>query len=435
MRYFLCAVAAAICMAGPGAATGSEPASDSIQVSYDESSQVAHVSVPVHEGRMRWGNLLHGLARARGFDDEALDGRWTEKSVRVTGTGGQVFLAGVNRVFGPGIHVEILADEQTEDGRAEVTLDRRALLASERRFKQRMKRGLQFVRPSRSQFGLVLDDDWNDTPVEKNLVVLVHGLQSTTGRIGGVLEDVRALGYPCATFDYPNDQPIEDSARLLAEQLAAIADEHPQRKLTLITHSMGGLVARAVIEDEQLDPGNVEQLIMVAPPNHGSLLAHLAFGFDFWEYLGGVHDQKLMARFFAAIEDGLGEAPDDLRTGSLFLERLNSRPRNPSVRYTILLGTDAPLSDASLTGLRRSLKKVGDRNRYARFLGSKLDGYLADLDEVVEGKGDGAVAVKRGRLQGVSDTEELEFDHLDFSGPQDSSGAERIREAVLKRLQ
>ena len=50
-------------------------------------------------------------------------------------------------------------------------------------------------------------------------------------------------------------------------------------------------------------------------------------------------------------------------------------------------------------------------------MGDRLDRYLADLDEVVEGKGDGAVAVKRGRLEGVSDIEVLDFDHLDFSGP------------------
>ncbi len=102
--------------------------------------------------------------------------------------------------------------------------------------------------------------------------------------------------------------------------------------------------------------------------------------------------------------------------------------------YAILLGSAGPLSDASLKRLRLSLAKAGDRSRYVRFFGSKLDCHLTDLDEVVRGKGDGAVAVGRGRLQGVSDIEVLEFDHLDFSGPQDTPGAMLIREALLKRL-
>ncbi len=435
MRQLLCTAALVLCLGGSQTIMGAESPSppEDIAVSYDQEAQVAHVTVPVREGRMQWGEFLRGLARARGFDDKAFDGMWSERTVRVTGTGGRVVLGIIDRVFGPGVEIQISVDEDTGNGLAEITLDRRGLLATERRFKQRIKQGLRLVRPDRRRYSLVFDDDWTDTPPEKNLVVLIHGLQSDSGRIGGILEDIRQRGYPCATFDYPNDQPIEESVRLLAEQLATVAEQHAERKLTLLTHSMGGLVARAVVENEELDPGNVERLIMVAPPNHGSLLAHLAFGFDFWEYLGD-RDKKVAERFFAALEDGLGEAPDDLRPKSLFLQQLNSQPRNPNVTYSILLGTDAPLSEESLAGLRRSLRKAGDRSRLVRFLGDRLDRYLADLEEVVRGKGDGAVAVKRGRLQGVSDIEVLDFDHLDFSRPPNSSGATLIREAVLRRL-
>ena len=426
--------AAVVCMALAAGVPPAEVHADEIEVSYDRSAEVARVSVPVEDGRVRWGDLLRGVARARGFDDRAWEDTGSERSVPVTGLRGRAFLAGINHLFGPGVRLEIWLDEGSEDGTAELTLDRRTLLATERRLKQRLKHGAQLLRPGQRQYGLTFDDGWENASPERTLVILIHGLQSTSEKIDGVLPAVRKLGHPCATFDYPNDQPVDESAALLAEELARLAADHPERNVTLLTHSMGGLVARAVIEDESRDPGNVTQLIMVAPPNHGSLLAHLAFGFDFLEYLNRDRDRDRTERFFATIEDGLGEAPDDLRTTSPFLERLNRQPRNPNVRYTILLGTEAPLSKTSLAGLRRSLKKAGTRNRYARFLGSKLDTYLADLDEVVEGKGDGAVAVKRGRLEGVSDIEVLPFDHLDFSGPYDSPGAERIRNAILERL-
>jgi len=435
MRETLCAVVVALPLLTCHASLTAEPLipPDEIQVTYDQAAETAHVIIPVHEGRMQWGDLFRGLARARGFDDQAFDGLWSERTVRVTGTGGRVVLAMIDRAFEPGVEIEITVDEETGNGTAQVTLDRRGLLASQRRFKQRVKQALRFARSDRDKYELTFDDQWDKTPTSKNLVLLIHGLQSDTGRIAGILDDVRKLGCPCATFDYPNDQPIDESARVLAEKLATLAREHPDRKLTLITHSMGGLLARAVIENEQLDPGNVEQLIMVACPNHGSLLAHLSFGFDFWEYLAD-RDRRLMERFYAAIEDGLGEATDDLQPKSLFLEQLNFRSRRPNVSYTNLLGNAAPLSDESLLGLRETLRKVGDKNRFVRFLGDRLDNYLADLDEVVKGKGDGAVAVKRGRLEGVPDTQVLEFDHLDFSRPPDSPGAALIRGAVLRRL-
>ncbi len=430
------AIAAAI---WAGAATLAEAAESpgnpgQITLIYDESSEVARLLVPVREGRVVWGDVLRGLARARGFDDEALDGLWPSKHIKVTGASGRAAIAGINRILGPGIDLQLTRDDAGADW-LEIALDRRALLASERRFKQRSKRVFQAAGPdARVPYGLKCDRGWADAPAEKSLVVLVHGLQSGTEKISGILDDVRKLGFPCATLDYPNDQAIEQSAQLLARELARLAAEHPDRKVVLVTRSMGGLVARAVVEDPRLNPGNVERLIMVAPPNGGSVLAHFAFGLDLWEFLVNPKEREPAERFFSLIEDGLGEAPDDLRPGSLFLERLNSRPRNPNVRYSILLGTDGPLSQASLDGIRLSLKQAGARSRYVRFFGGKLDGDLADLDEVVRGKGDGAVAVKRGMLAGVEDVELLPFDHLTLPVSEDSPGAAALRNAIVKRI-
>ncbi len=77
---------------------------------------------------------------------------------------------------------------------------------------------------------------------------------------------------------------------------------------------------------------------------------------------------------------------------------------------------------------------AAQRSRLARFLGPKVDGYLADLQEVVHGKGDGAVAVARGRLEGVADTVLLEFDHVSMLGDSPKPGVRKLREEVLKRL-
>src|SRR2546421_654048 len=64
----------------------------------------------------------------------------------------------------------------------------------------------------RTHFGLELDAGWQKTPVEKGLVVFVHGYQSRPERHSGILKEVRAAGIPCGLLRYPNDQPLQDSA-------------------------------------------------------------------------------------------------------------------------------------------------------------------------------------------------------------------------------
>jgi hypothetical protein len=64
---------------------------------------------------------------------------------------------------------------------------------------------------------------------------------------------------------------------------------------------------------------------------------------------------------------------------------------------------------------------------------------LSDIDELVEGKGDGVVAVERGRLEGVADTLVLPFGHLSVTGKAITGepGSEvvlQVQAAILERL-
>jgi hypothetical protein len=194
-------------------------------------------------------------------------------------------------------------------------------------------------------------------------------------------------------------------------------------------------VARACIEDSLYDPGNVARLIMVAPPTHGTLIAHFAVGTDLWEHWLSRDDGGPWRRTRDAIVDGLGEAADDLCPDSEFLQVLNARPRHPRVRYTILLGTGALIEEPQLMWIRESvcdgLAEMPGGDRCAE----RLDAILSDIDELVEGKGDGVVAVKRGRLDGVSDTVILPFGHLSVAGEAKSEVAQTVQRAILARVQ
>lgn len=284
------------------------------------------------------------------------------------------------------------------------------------------------------EFGLHLPQGWDKADARLPLVVVVHGFNSSPQRFEPLAAALRASGWPGATYSYPDDQPIDDSAQQLSADLKKLAQDFPRRSIALVTHSMGGLVARAMLEQPDLDPGNVAKLIMVAPPTHGSLLAYFAFGIDILDHLAAQDRSEEVTRFYAAVEDGLSEAKNDLKPDSAFLRRLNARPRNPRVRYTIILGTGGHLSQEQVNRLRRGLRTAQEASQVVGLFAPELDRILADLDEVVRGKGDGVVAVKRGRLDGVTDTILADFSHLSVLQTTDSFPQDDVFRALLTRL-
>jgi hypothetical protein len=116
------------------------------------------------------------------------------------------------------------------------------------------------------------------------------------------------------------------------------------------------------------------------------------------------------------------------------LNDLNARPRNPRVQYSIFLGTSARFNEAQLAWIRDSLC-----NQLVKLPGGEggakhLEAILNDIDELVEGKGDGVVAVKRGRLDGVSDTLVMPFGHLAVTGEPSNDVLRNVQRAIVERL-
>ena len=77
---------------------------------------------------------------------------------------------------------------------------------------------------------------------------------------------------------------------------------------------------------------------------------------------------------------------------------------------------------------------AGERSPWVRFLGPRVHQWLEDLDEVVEGKGDGVVSVKRGRLEGVDDTVVLKFGHARVLRTPAHGDVNRAHQELLRRL-
>ncbi len=269
--------------------------------------------------------------------------------------------------------------------------------------------------------------------LENPVIVTIHGFNSQSAAAATLVAGLDAERYCCGHFSYPNDQSIEASALHLASQLRATKKTHPSHKFALVTHSMGGIVARRVIEDPALDSGNVTTLIMVAPPNHGSRLAKYAVAVDTWEHWLGRNEGSPWTRWRDSVVDGLGEACNELVPGSAYLKRLNERPRNPEISYTLLLGDDATLTRGEMAWLRSSAK-VLERVPGTGESGSRFSQCLNDFDECIDGRGDGVVAIRRGRLDGVDDTVVLPFGHLCLVNADESSQLKVLQREVALRL-
>ena len=286
-----------------------------------------------------------------------------------------------------------------------------------------------------SRYGLFLDDDWQQRTGGKPLVVIVHGYGSGADEFGALRGRLRDAGLATAVFSYPNDAAVALSGRELAAALQEFERRYPDRRLALVAHSMGGLLSRKVIEDPDTTVvGNIDKLIMVATPNHGSNLARVPVSFDVWQnWLDGEPD-TVKTVFFESVLDGLNEARFDLQPESELLARLNGLPRNPDVSYSLLLGNRGPATQEQLDELRRQIVNSQETNPALRALGPRLTPLLEDLDELVDGLGDGAVAVERGRLEGVDDTIVLDFNHGLISSELTDDSSNRLVAEILARL-
>ena len=413
---------------------------DPISIHDDPQAGISTITVETQEGRLNWADVLRALARAKGFDDTALADILPDARIDLNSAPIRLTVVALNLTLAPELNLNIIPGETPHDHPVlQIKLNRRAFLASERWLKRRLRDAFQGRRDDGTgddgdRFRLTLSPGWEEISPELPLVIIVHGLQSTPEFYPPLVEELKTGGFAVGIMSYPNDQPLADSARLLSAELHKLAAQQPSRTVSLVAVSMGGLVARAVIEDPDLDPGNVLRFIMVGTPNHGSKLAEFAFALEVWEHLVEERDRQRTEQFYSAIEDGLGEAYQDLTPESEFLTQLNARPRNPAVTYSIILGSGAFLDDDTVVRLRESMLHMCEKNRFVRFLGPRLDQLLEDLDEVVQGQGDGLVAVSRGKLEGVEDVVILPFNHLTMLTDVPIPVEKQLREEILKRL-
>ncbi len=216
-------------------------------------------------------------------------------------------------------------------------------------------------------------------PPPQPLVVLLQGLDDTGKVWMNLAPELTQAGFVVLELRYPNDQAIHLSAEYLKQNLQEL-QHRGTREFTLVSHSMGGLIARDLLTAPDLGYQSLSQagkaprclrLIMVAPPNHGSQLARLRFACEVRE-----HAYKLwtgQGTLLGPFLDGAGQAGRDLLPDSPFLKLLNQRSLPAELPVTIIAGL---------------------------------------LNALAPQWGDGAVPLEATKLSGVSDYHVFQASHL-----------------------
>lgn len=233
-------------------------------------------------------------------------------------------------------------------------------------------------------------------------VVLVHGLDDPGKVWQNLTPTLVNAGYAVWQLEYPNDQPVVESAELFFEELKKLRSEGI-RRITIVAHSMGGLVSRELLTSDTIGYNSslqqkhvpqVDRLIMVGTPNHGSQMARLRVFSEIRDQLDRLLKGQVNGLGF--VLDGAGEAKIDLLPGSLFLRKLNSRPHPDGVDMLVIAGITAPWSEIDISLWLSNIGKNigGDRSTELEKLGSFMK-------SMSNGLGDGLVTLESARLDGI----------------------------------
>jgi len=283
--------------------------------------------------------------------------------------------------------------------------------------------------------GIVFNDASSNVAIdsEKPCVVLVPGLLASERSMAAFCAALEGQAFSTAVFHYSSHDGIKPAAVQLAVELRNLKATRPERRVVLLTHSMGGLVARCCVEDPALNPGNVTQIVLVAPPNHGSAVAKLS-ATELTKKLGW--KDAICETRSKSVDDIAGSlfgvAKEDLLPGSATLLELNGRVRAAGIRYCVIAGSGGPVPGEwiQLSLLVGNLLLPESPETKAAFDSVSA---LANLDEWTQGRGDGIVAVSSTKLSGVTDFLTLPFAHNEF-GETTSEASNQVIAEVLKRL-
>lgn len=115
----------------------------------------------------------------------------------------------------------------------------------------------------------------DDAGERREVVVLIHGFFQTRN-VWEVMEDrLRHDGFSVLSFNLSgllwrfNTHPVDRTARLVADKLDRLSDQHGFSRVHVIGHSKGGLIARRYVQHYGGDT-RVKSLVTLGTPHRGT---------------------------------------------------------------------------------------------------------------------------------------------------------------------
>lgn len=238
------------------------------------------------------------------------------------------------------------------------------------------------------------------------VLLIVHGI---IGDTEGMAAGARQIGLHekfdlVLTYDYENlDTKIANTARELKRQLAEIGlTAGDGRHLTLLVHSMGGLVSRWFIEREG---GNevVDRLVMCGTPNNGSPFGKVDSARKILGTLMGLAANYMPAMIpFAAPTltllartQKLTATLEQMDPDSDFIRELNESP-DPGIPYTIIAGNVDEYREPTDDFFVKLIAKTGQSFVFDALFASKANDIAVSIDSITRvGVGRATVAASQ----------------------------------------
>ncbi len=376
------------------------------------------VVIPADKGRVVWKDVAGAVADTLSLDVATAEKIFPRGSMNLNSELVAVTMRGINFAARDKVLLDVVRDEDDQPA-IRVRFNRKSL-----------------DHQQATEASIELDRHWHRKVKDRPLVICIHGLKSHPGIFDPMREYLGERGYATAAVAYDDQQAIADSAKQVSEvvdqAVAAAVAKHgiDPPEITIIGHSMGGLVGREWTENDAITSSAITQLITIATPHRGSALASLPALSD----LVTRGDFNLKDVVAVIMHEPSSDSMRDLIPESDFLKTLNARPRRAHVRYTTIVGTGSPVNSIAATRFGNLLQKFDRRSEVFHLFRPRIEPLLGDLDEIRQGKGDGVVAVKNATIEGVDDVVRFKLSHIELVRRVSHRKVEPVYRAIHSRL-